>query len=85
MLEEGEKLAPGFKDLRILRAWTGVRPLYQENTASDTRDITRAFVLLDHEARDGLGGLITITSGKWTTYRKMAEVTTDMVCKKLGQ
>ena len=28
--------------------------------------------------------MITITSGKWTTYRKMAEVTVDLVCKKLG-
>ena len=31
-----------------------------------------------------LMGMITITSGKWTTYRKMAEVTVDLVCKKLG-
>ena len=84
MLEEGEKLVPGFKDMRVLRAWAGVRPLYQEATVDDTRDITRAFVLLDHEKRDGLRGFITITGGKWTTYRKMAEVTVDLVCKKLG-
>ncbi len=84
MLEEGEKLVPGFKDMRMLRAWAGVRPLYQESQISDTRDITRAFVLLDHEQRDGLSGLVTITSGKWTTYRKMAEVTADLVCSKLG-
>jgi glycerol-3-phosphate dehydrogenase len=30
MLEEGEKLVPGFRSLRILRAWAGVRPLFQE-------------------------------------------------------
>ncbi len=84
MLEEGEKLVPGFKEMRILRAWAGVRPLYQEITFADTRDVTRAFVLLDHEKRDGLGGLLTITGGKWTTYRKMAEVTVDLVCEKLG-
>jgi len=84
MLEEGDKLVPGFKDMRMLRAWAGVRPLYQESQISDTRDISRAFVLLDHEQRDGLFGLVTITSGKWTTYRKMAEVTADLVCSKLG-
>jgi len=84
MLEEGEKLVPGFKDMRMLRVWAGVRPLYQEAPGEDTRDITRAYVLLDHEKRDGVGGLVTITSGKWTTYRKMAEVTADLVCEKVG-
>ncbi len=83
-LEEGDKLVPGFKTMRMLRAWAGVRPLYQESAVSDTREITRAFVLLDHEMRDGVQGLVTITSGKWTTYRKMAEVTVDLVCQKLG-
>jgi len=83
-LEEGDKLVPGFKDMRMLRAWAGVRPLYQESDVTDTRDVTRAFVLLDHETRDSVAGLVTITSGKWTTYRKMAEVTVDLVCSKLG-
>ena len=83
-LEEGDKLVPGFKDMRMLRAWAGVRPLYQESQVSDTRDVTRAFVLLDHERRDGIAGIVTITSGKWTTYRKMAEVTVDLVCQKLS-
>ena len=84
MLREGEMLVPGFKDMRMLRAWAGVRPLYQESNASANRDVTRAFVLLDHSTRDGIEGLVTITSGKWTTYRKMAEVTVDLVCQKLG-
>jgi glycerol-3-phosphate dehydrogenase len=84
MLAEGDKLVPGFRDMRMLRVWAGVRPLYQETRADETRDITRAYVLLDHEKRDGVSGLVTITSGKWTTYRKMAEVTVDLVCEKLG-
>lgn len=84
MLEEGEKLVPGFSRMRMLRAWAGVRPLYQESPADDTRDITRAYTLLDHETRDGVAGMVTITGGKWTTYRQMAEVTVDAVCAKLG-
>ena len=84
MLEEGEKLVPGFSRMRMLRAWAGVRPLYQETAADDTRDITRAYTLLDHETRDGVAGMVTITGGKWTTYRQMAEVTADAVCAKLG-
>ena len=83
MLTEGEKIIPGFSQLRMLRAWAGVRPLYQETKTDQSRDITRSFVLLDHEDRDGIPGLLTITSGKWTTYRKMAEVTVDKVCEKL--
>ncbi len=84
MLEEGDKLVPGFKRMRMLRAWAGVRPLYQESQAADSRDVTRAYTLLDHENRDGVSGFITITGGKWTTYRQMAEVTVDRVCAKLG-
>lgn len=84
ILNEGEKLIPGLRDMRILRAWAGVRPLYQETQVADTRDVTRAYTLLDHETRDGRTGLVTITGGKWTTYRQMAEVTVDKVCAKLG-
>jgi glycerol-3-phosphate dehydrogenase len=84
LLEEGDKLVPGFKDMRMLRAWAGVRPLYEETGTAANRDVTRAFILLDHETRDGVAGFVTTTSGKWTTYRKMAEVTSDLVCAKLG-
>ena len=84
MLDEGEKLIPGVKEMRMLRAWAGVRPLYQETSVADTRDVTRAYTLLDHTARDGVDGFITITGGKWTTYRQMAEVVVNRVCEKLG-
>ncbi|HSQ25818.1 MAG TPA: glycerol-3-phosphate dehydrogenase subunit GlpB, partial [Anaerolineales bacterium] len=84
MLTEGEKIVPGFSKFRILRAWAGVRPLFQETTAAQNRDVTRAFVLLDHYERDQVESFLTITSGKWTTYRKMAEVTVDKACQKLG-
>jgi glycerol-3-phosphate dehydrogenase len=83
MLDEGEKIIPGFKQFRVLRAWAGVRPLIQEASADNDRDISRAFTLLDHSDRDGVEGFITITSGKWTTYRKMAEATVDKICEKL--
>src|SRR5688572_28826405 len=83
MLEEGEKLVPGISSARVLRAWAGVRPLYQEEAAADTRDVTRAYALLDHASRDGVEGFLTITGGKWGTFRQMAEVTVDAVCRKL--
>lgn len=84
MLAEGEKLAPGISRARVLRAWAGVRPLYQEGHAGESRDATRALTLLDHRSRDGLAGFLTITGGKWTTFRLMAETTMDKACEQLG-
>jgi glycerol-3-phosphate dehydrogenase len=85
IMQEAEKLVPGISSVRRLRAWAGVRPLYAEDVpAGDTRRVTRAHALLDHAARDGMPGLITIIGGKWTTYRLMAEEVTDLACKKLG-
>lgn len=84
MLAEGDKLVPGLSSSRILRAWAGVRPLYQEGYAGDSRDATRALALLDHRQRDGVSGFLTITGGKWTTFRLMAEKTVDKACEQLG-
>jgi glycerol-3-phosphate dehydrogenase len=86
MLDEGEKLVPGFRRARALRVWTGVRPLFEDAKAADvdTRDVTRAHALLDHAQRDGVGRFFTITGGKLTTFRLMAEETVDAVCHQLG-
>src|SRR5262245_19522366 len=49
-----------------------------------TSSIARTFKCFDHAASDGIGGLVTITGGKATTCRVMAEKTADVVCAKLG-
>src|ERR1700761_7471053 len=87
MFDDGEKLVPGFRQARALRVWTGVRPLFEDtkDAETETRDVTRAHALLDHEQRDGVGGFVTITGGKLTTYRMLAEETGDAVCKHLGE
>jgi glycerol-3-phosphate dehydrogenase len=51
---------------------------------SQTRDISRAHTLLDHRERDGVSGFLTITGGKLTTFRLMAEDTVDAMCRQLG-
>ncbi len=86
MLDDGEKLVPGFRRARALRVWTGVRPLFEDAKAADTdtRDVTRAHALLDHAQRDGVGRFVTITGGKLTTFRLMAEETVNAVCRQLG-
>ncbi len=83
MLDEGEKLVPGFREARALRVWAGARPLYSPDEVSDTRDVSRTHTVLDHAKRDGVGGFITITGGKTTTYRLMAEHAIDAACEQL--
>ena len=84
MLDEGEKLVPGIRQARALRVWAGVRPLFgARKPGDDTRDITRAHALLDHRERDGVDGFVTITGGKATTFRLMAEETMDLVCRMI--
>ncbi|MCJ4047419.1 anaerobic glycerol-3-phosphate dehydrogenase subunit A, partial [Klebsiella pneumoniae] len=84
LLREGEKLAPVMGRTRILRAYSGVRPLVASDNDPSGRSVSRGIVLLDHAQRDGMEGFITITGGKLMTYRLMAEWATDAVCRKLG-
>ena len=84
LITEGAKLAPSLSSTRILRAYAGVRPLVSADDDPSGRNISRGIVCLDHESRDGLKGFVTITGGKLMTYRLMAEMATDAVCRKLG-
>ncbi|XP_020233551.1 glycerol-3-phosphate dehydrogenase SDP6, mitochondrial isoform X4 [Cajanus cajan] len=52
----------------VLSAWSGIRPLAMDPTAKNTESISR-----DHVVFEDHPGLVTITGGKWTTYRSMAE------------
>ena len=40
LLDEGEKLVPGFREARALHAWAGVRPLFEDtHDVAETRDV----------------------------------------------
>lgn len=52
----------------VLSAWSGIRPLATDPSAKNTESISR-----DHIVCEDYPGLVTITGGKWTTYRSMAE------------
>lgn len=83
ILDEAEAMTPGISRARLLRAWGGVRPLY-DSGGSDGRNVKRTFTALDHGATDGLEGMISIIGGKLTTFRQMAEKVVDVVCAKLN-
>ena len=65
--------APAVKDIRSVFA--GLRPLVK-GTAKSTAALPR-----DHLIQLSYSSLITITGGKWTTYRRMAEDTIDTAIK----
>jgi glycerol-3-phosphate dehydrogenase len=83
MIGEAVKMIPALEDVRYIRAYSGVRPLVGSRSASKDRDVSRSFSLIDH-ARDGIANFASITGGKLTTYRLMAEKTADLVCGRLG-
>jgi glycerol-3-phosphate dehydrogenase len=52
----------------VLSVFTGIRPLVKTGGAKNTASLSR-----DHTIEIDESGLLTITGGKWTTYRRMAE------------
>ncbi|MBN9120722.1 MAG: glycerol-3-phosphate dehydrogenase/oxidase [Planctomycetes bacterium] len=52
----------------VLSAFAGIRPLVSAGAGKNTAALSR-----DHTIRVDPSGLLTITGGKWTTYRNMAE------------
>ncbi|KAK6136194.1 hypothetical protein DH2020_030085 [Rehmannia glutinosa] len=60
----------------VLSAWSGIRPLAMDPNAKNTESISR-----DHVVTEDFPGLVTITGGKWTTYRSMAEDAVDAAIK----
>jgi glycerol-3-phosphate dehydrogenase len=83
IVEEAARMLPTLATMRFIRAYAGVRPLVGSAGAADGRAVSRGFALFDHEDH-GLDNLATITGGKLTTCRLMAERTADLVCRRLG-
>jgi glycerol-3-phosphate dehydrogenase len=86
MIDLAAEMVPVVRDARMIRAYWGVRPLYDPNPerTDDPGDITRDFFLLDHADRDGVEGFTSVVGGKLTTYRLMAEDVADHVCDLFG-
>lgn len=85
MYEEGVKLIPAVRQAEFRAAWSAARPLIGSRGAADTgRELSRTFKTYDHAETDGVEGFLTITGGKATTLRGMAELCADVICRKLG-
>ena len=71
-------LAKAPSDADVLSVFAGLRPLVKNGTGP-TAALSR-----DHTIVVSPGGLVTITGGKWTTYRQMAEDVVDAAEKVAG-
>ena len=82
ILEEVRRyLSPDIKVRRgdVLSAWSGLRPLVRNPSASTTEGLVRSHMIHVSDS-----GLLTIAGGKWTTYRAMAEETVDEAVRVFG-
>jgi len=64
----------------VTGTWAGLRPLIKGATNERTADLSRR-----HQVAVSDGGLVSITGGKLTTYRKMASDAVDEVVRRLGR
>lgn len=62
-----------------LSVFTGIRPLVKGDPNQATKKLSR-----DHTIEVSPSGLLTITGGKWTTYRHMAEDCVDRIIQEFG-
>ena len=65
----------------VLSIWVGLRPLVKppDEGSGNTKALSR-----EHTVLVGASGLVTVTGGKWTTYRAMAEdVLTECISHQL--
>lgn len=81
MLERGAELIPAIRNARIRGKYMATRPLISSGSG---RSAARTFKCYDHKETHNVEGFVTITGGKATTLRAMAEKTADVVCEKLG-
>jgi glycerol-3-phosphate dehydrogenase len=63
----------------VKSVFAGIRPLVKAGAGKDTAALAR-----DHTILISKSGLLTITGGKWTTYRKMAEDTVNQAAVLAG-
>ncbi|CAB4552824.1 MAG: FAD-dependent oxidoreductase [Actinobacteria bacterium] len=65
----------------VTGVWSGLRPLVKSDAATTgrTADLSRR-----HKVVASAQGIVTVTGGKLTTYREMAEDAVDEVCRLLN-
>jgi len=81
----GARLMPVLAKSPVHAAWQASRPLLRGGDKDDPMRISRGFTCIDHQAQDGIEGIISMVGGKATTLRAMAEEAADLICRKTGR
>lgn len=81
MVERGSELLPELRHIKMRGIYMAARPLVG---AGQGRSMARTFKVYDHKETHNVDNFVTITGGKATTLRAMAEKTADIVCQKMG-
>ncbi|NIA13797.1 MAG: FAD-dependent oxidoreductase [Nitrospiraceae bacterium] len=83
----------------VLHFYCGLRPIVDPATnvpaketdedgaepeEKDSYGASRAAEVYDHEAEEGVAGVVTVIGGKWTTSRSLAEQVVDLAIEKLN-
>ncbi|NBB89766.1 MAG: FAD-dependent oxidoreductase [Spirochaetes bacterium] len=84
LIGKANEMMPSFGDAGFHAAWSAVRPLAGRAEGSDGRGLSRDFICINHEAEDGVPGFMSVTGGKATVLRAMAEKTVDTLCRIVG-
>ena len=71
---------PCVEDVKSMFA--GLRPLVSSEQGKGT--LATSVISRDHVIRTSPGGVVTVTGGKWTTYRKMAEDAVNVALEVAG-
>ncbi|HEY4608043.1 MAG TPA: glycerol-3-phosphate dehydrogenase/oxidase, partial [Ilumatobacteraceae bacterium] len=72
-------ITTGVTEADITGVWAGLRPLVKSASSGRTADLSRR-----HKVSRSASNVISVTGGKLTTYREMAEDTVDAACEILG-
>ena len=73
-------ITTGVTEADITGVWAGLRPLVKAASSGRTADLSR-----HHKVNTSDHGVVSVTGGKLTTYREMAEDTVDAVVARLGR
>jgi len=82
LTSELQRYFPGFKKSDIYHTTAGLRALVA-NKGKSASETSRSHKLVDHEAREGIKGVVSVLGGKITAYRHIAEEAVNLVCRKL--
>jgi glycerol-3-phosphate dehydrogenase len=78
-------LAPALGPEAVLGSFAGLRPLVRSSPARSSEPPTGSAQSREFRLFRSPSGLLSVAGGKFTTYRRMAEIITDTVARRLGR